>query len=118
MNCILFNDESSIDDISDGDYIIIIENIYYLDDTYLNSLININFNGTKINVGIWKNGTELFLNLVVSPDIKLSQLYKALILHMAWHHIFKYKNESINTNDDRLVENGMRNCILWIWSFC
>ena len=35
MNCVLNEDESSINIISDGDFIIIIEDIYYLDDSYL-----------------------------------------------------------------------------------
>ena len=47
MNCILFNDESSIESIGDGDYIIIIESEYYIDDTYFNSLINQNNNKEK-----------------------------------------------------------------------
>ena len=47
MNCILHNDENSIDCIGDGDFIIIIENLYYLDDTYYNSLNNINYSGKK-----------------------------------------------------------------------
>ena len=40
MNCILNKDESSINSISDGDFIVIIEDIYYLDDTYFNLLDN------------------------------------------------------------------------------
>ena len=47
MNCILYQDESSSDCIGDGDFVIIIENIYYLDDTYYNSLNNINYTGKK-----------------------------------------------------------------------
>ena len=52
MNCILNKDESSIDCISDGDFVIIIESIYYLDDSYFISLKNINFRGVKINIPI------------------------------------------------------------------
>ena len=47
MNCILYQDESSIDSIGDGDFVIIIENIYYLDNIYYNSHININYSGKK-----------------------------------------------------------------------
>ena len=44
MNCILNKDESSIDCISDGDFVIIIENIYYKDDSHFNELKNNNYN--------------------------------------------------------------------------
>ena len=50
MNCILYEDESSIESISDGDFVIIIEDIYYLDDTYYNLLNNQNYIGEKKNV--------------------------------------------------------------------
>ena len=50
MNCILNCDESRIDCISDGDMIIIIEPSYYNDDSYLDSLTDINKKGDKINI--------------------------------------------------------------------
>ena len=53
MNCILHNDESPINSISDGDFIVIIENIYYLDDTYFNSLKQSNFHEKCKNLSLW-----------------------------------------------------------------
>ena len=50
MNCILFKDESPVDCISDGDFVVIIESEYYLDDTYFNNLIKQNNNKEKMNL--------------------------------------------------------------------
>ena len=83
MNCILYEDESSIDSISDGDFIIIIENLYYLDDSYLNSL-NIVEKRSK-NVPIKMNG-QYIRNMIVPDNIKLSQIYKALLFHFGCHY--------------------------------
>ena len=83
MNCILYEDESSIDSISDGDFIIIIENLYYLDYSYLNSL-NIVEKRSK-NVPIKMNG-QYIRNMIVPDNIKLSQIYKALLFHFGCHY--------------------------------
>ena len=64
MNCILNKDESSIESISDGDFVIIIEDLYYSDETYLNLLTNPNNKGQKINVRIFFNNTPK-RNLVI-----------------------------------------------------
>ena len=102
MNCILYEDESSIDSISDGDFITIIENLYYLDDSYLNSL-NIVEKRSK-NVPIKMNG-QYIRNMIVPDNIKLSQIYKALIFHFGCHYYYYYmgdklREENLNFNKE------------------
>jgi hypothetical protein len=105
MNCILNEDESSIESISDGDFVIIIENKYYLDDTYLNSLTNENNSGKKINVTLqFTNGFKR--NLIIPVNTKSSQLYKALILKFGCECNFLYLGEEMHFNDDRNIFNG------------
>ena len=101
MNCILHNDETSIDCIGDGDFVIIIENIYYLDDTYYNSLNNINYSGKIKNVFLEINGKRE--NMVVPSDTKLYQLYKAFIFKFGcgYKFIYLYDGKSINGQDER-----------------
>ena len=70
MNCILNKDESSIESIADGDFVIIIEDIYYLDDTYLNLLTDKNNIGEKKNVGL-SFETGLKRNLVIPIETKI-----------------------------------------------
>ena len=99
MNCILNKDESSIESISDGDFVIIIENLYYSDETYLNLLTNPNNKGQKINVKIYLND-KIKRNLVIPNDTKLSQLFKALILYFGcqYHFPFIEMKSDLNTN--------------------
>jgi len=101
MNCILHNDESSIDCIGDGDFVIIIENIYYLDDTYYNSLNNINYTGKKKNVTLEIHGSKR--NMIVPSDTKLYQLYKAFIFKFGcgFKFIYLYDGKDINEQDER-----------------
>ena len=104
MNCILFKDESPIDSIGDGDYVIIIESEYYLDDTYFNSLINKNNNKKKINLMLeTPKGRR---NIIIPSDTKLSEIYKALILHFGYDYYFIYKDKKITEKDERVIENG------------
>ena len=104
MNCILNKDEGSIDCISDGDFVVIIEDIYYLDHTYFNQLNNINFNGAKINVHLRLNGN--IQPLVIPSNTKFSQLYKALILHFGSDYMFLFNSFIIQEKDDRIIGNG------------
>ena len=94
MNCILNKDESSIESISDGDFVIIIEDLYYSDETYLNLLTNPNNKGQKINVRIFFNNTPK-RNLVIPKDTKLSQLYKALILYFGCQYHYGFLEEAL-----------------------
>ena len=103
-NCIIKEDESSINSISDGDLIIIIENRIYPDDSYYKSLLIKNNNSKVINV-IWKNSFGLNINNLHFPsNITISQMKKAIYLK------FGYKNKEISCkwflmkNDERLEE--------------
>ena len=109
MNCILNKDENSINSISDGDFIVIIENIYYLDDTYLNLLDNKNnknYNGNLINVQIKESRGAFRKNIVVPLGTKLSQIYKALILHFGCGYGFISNNQKISEKNDRACSEG------------
>ena len=102
MNCILNKDETSIECISDGDMVIIIENNYYNDDTFLSFLKN--QKGSKINVNLeisngWKK------NIIVPKNTKCSQLYKALLLNFGLRFDFRYNSEAIEENDNRILTN-------------
>ena len=101
MNWILYKDESSIDCIGDGDFVIIIENIYYLDNTYYNSLKNQNYSGNIKNVSLEINGKRR--NMIVPSDIKLFQLYKAFILNFGcgFKFIYLLDGKEINEQDKR-----------------
>ena len=99
MNCILYEDESSIESISDGDLVIIIEDIYYLDDTYYNFLNNRNYIGDKTNVSL--RNIKGKINMIVPSDTKLSQLYKALILKFGCDYYFLSDGRKISDRDER-----------------
>ena len=93
-NNILNNDESSIDIITDNDYVIIIENIYYLDDSYFNSLNKINnFTGVK-NVKIEIDSH--LKNFTIPNGTKFSELFKALMFYLGCNYYFYYNGESFN----------------------
>ena len=104
MNCILHNDESPINSISDGDFIVIIENIYYKDDTYFNSLKQSNFHEKCKNLRLMA-GSKLIENMVIPYDTKLCQLYKALILRFGCGYEFILNNIKIDENDQRVTSN-------------
>ena len=92
--CILNKDESSIDIITDNDYVIIIENKYYLDDSYFNSLNKINnFTGVK-NVKIEIDSH--LKNFVVPNGTKFSELFKALMFYLGGNYYFYYNGESFD----------------------
>ena len=93
-NSILNNDESSIEIITDNDYVIIIENIYYLDNSYFNSLNKINiFTGVK-NVKIEIDSH--LKNFVVPNGTKFSELFKALMFYLGGNYFFYYNGESFD----------------------
>ena len=102
MNCILNEDESSIKCISDGDMIIIIENNYYNDDTYLNLLVDKNQNTEKINLSLYYND-KFFRNLIISKNITISQIYKALLLNFGLNFNFRYKGKLLEENDNNIM---------------
>ena len=80
MNCVLNEDDSSIDSISDDDYVIIIENIYYLDDSYLISLNNENHSYELRNVVILMKKKPIKV-LKILTGTKFSELFKALLFY-------------------------------------
>ena len=106
MNCILNEDETSIESISEGDFVIIIENIYYLDDTYLNLLTDKNYIGEKINVHISFSGRLHERNLVIPRNIKYSQLYKALILNFGCRCTFICSGKLVNQRNDEPIQDN------------
>ena len=102
MNCILNEDESSIESISEGDFVIIIEDIYYLDNTYLNLLTDKNYIGEKINVQInFHNGH--IRNYIIPSNTKYSQFYKALTFNFGCQYIFTCNGQKMNENNDQLI---------------
>ena len=105
MNCILFNNESPIDCISDRDFVVIIESEYYLDDTYFNNLIKQNNNKEKMNLML--ETPKRKKNIIIPSDTKLSELIKALTLHFGYDYRFYYKNNIITEKDERVVEKGL-----------
>ena len=110
MNCILNKDESSIESITDGDFVIIIEDIYYLDDTYLNLLTDKNNIGKKKNVGL-SFDTGLRINLIIPMKTKFSHLYKALILHFGCNYEFHYNGQKIDYSNNDIVPENSNICV-------
>ena len=104
MNCILNCDESSIDCISDGDFVIIIEPNYYSDDSYLNSLTDKNIIGEKKNVAILYNSCNR--NLVMPVNTTCGQLYKALIIKYGKNYNFLYNGSHMKEIDYRNIPNS------------
>jgi hypothetical protein len=90
-NCIIKEDESSIDSISDGDLIIIIENIIYPDNSYYKSLFIKNNNSERINV-IWRDSFGEIRNLLFPSNITILQMKKAIYFK------FGYCNKGISCN--------------------
>ena len=111
MNCVLKEDESPIDSISDDDYVIIIEDIYYFDDSYLNSLENKNNSNSIINVCISiDNIPRRVLHIV--KGTKLSQLVKAILFYFGGNYRFKYGNlpfEKVNDQNDVKIHSSIIN---------
>jgi hypothetical protein len=84
-NCILKEDESSFDSISEGDLIIIIENRIYPDDSYYKSLLTKNQNCRVTNVR-WKDSlTTSSVVLQFPPNITISQMKKAIYLKFGYN---------------------------------
>ena len=80
-NSIIDNDESSIKFLSKDDTIIIVEDRYYQDNSYYNSLIGNNNFKDMIDINL-KNTYELcgqpFIHLYFPPYITFSQMMKAI----------------------------------------
>ena len=105
MNWVLNEDESSINSISDGDFTIIIEDIYYLDDSYFNSFKNKNNTGIVKNVPI--KIPNNFNQIIQVPDnTKLSQLLKALMFHFGCDYYYYYQGDRLKEGSHNL-ENKM-----------
>ena len=90
MNWVLNEDDSSIDSISDDDYVIIIENIYYLDDSYLISLNNENYSSELRNVVILMEKKPIKV-LKILTGTKFSELFKALLFYFGCSYNFSYE---------------------------
>ena len=105
-NFVLSEDEGSIDSISEGGFIVIIEDIYYLDHLYFTKLKDPNSIGAKIIVHLKIN--ESTQTLVIPSNTKLSQLYKALIPHFGFGYKFLFLSKEINEKDDKMINNGSR----------
>ena len=85
-DCTIKEDESSIDSISEGDLIIIIENKIYPDDSYYKSLLTKNDNPKVINI-IWRNSSlGKSVNLHFPSNITIFQLKKAIYLKFGFYH--------------------------------
>jgi len=90
---ILENDESSIDSISENDFIKIIDIRNYPDNSYFNTLQN--FQKNQINFTfIYDNGKKQ--NLILPEDIKISELLKAF-----------YLKNGLENHNCKLVFNGI-----------
>ena len=114
-NKILNKDESSIDFISDNDNIIIIEPIYFPDNTYYNSLKKKSSNEFGNVSLILQNGKKI--NKVFPSDITIDEILKAfyLILGLSNYHYFILANDNgkkIGLNDKRKLEEFCNNILL------
>ena len=83
-NCILNKDESSINNISNNDIIIMVEDRYYSDETYYNSIIENKNSDEIIRVTLIDSTLDLcgimHINFNFPSDITLSQMFKAIYL--------------------------------------
>ena len=98
---ILENDESSIDSISENDFVKIIDIRNNPDNSYFNTLQSIQKN--KINFSfIFDNGKKQ--NLPLPEDIKISEILKAFYLKngMENHYLITEKYNIINYNNKKL----------------
>ena len=86
QNNILKNDESSIDNIKNGDIITIIEDIPFPDDSFYNNLIEKNKNEEMINV-LFKdqNDIDFLLNLKFPKNITIKEMEKAVYLKLGYN---------------------------------
>ena len=92
-NKILNKDESSIDFISDNDNIIIIEPIYFPDNTYYNSLMKKSLKDAYNVILLLQNGIKF--NKVFPSDITIGEVCKAfyLIHGLSNNHYFILDND-------------------------
>ena len=109
-NKILEEDESSIDDINDGDYIIIIDFRNYPDDSYYNYLQKKYQKGDIINIRInMPNGESP--NLFFSTEVTCSEMLKAIFLKFGINDTdfwFLYNGRNINTNNESKIGEMFR----------
>jgi hypothetical protein len=104
-NCIIKKDESSIDSISEGDLIIIIENRIYPDDSYYNSLFTKNQNCRMINAR-WKNSLSSGVTLQFPSNITISQMKKAILLKFGYNKEQIICNWIPNKKDNETLEKS------------
>ena len=109
-NCIIKEDESSIDSFSDGDLIIIIENRIYPDDSYYKSLL-INNKNSKIKNFIWRNST--YINLKFPSSITISQMKKAIYLKFGYHCKEIMCDWFSRRNDETLEGIPLNSCLYY-----
>lgn len=85
-NSIIDIDDSSIDYISDGEIIIIIEDRFYPDDSYYNKLIQNNKNNKMKHFRIKDSSTaKIIENLIFPENITIKEMYKALYLKFGYN---------------------------------
>ena len=103
-NNIISKDETSIKEISDGDIIIIIENRYYVDDSYYNSLKEKYKNEPKINISIKSNSLNKYLYF---PTIlTISEMLKCFYFYFGLNNkdsIFLYNGGKLDNNNNEKI---------------
>ena len=104
-NKLLSKDESSINDISENDSIIIIEPRNYPDESY-NIALNKKNSNNKINVIFFLlNGKKI--NMVFPNDVKISEINISFCMHFGldinFFNLF-YNGEKLEKNDDRQIK--------------
>lgn len=97
-NSIIDKDESSIKFISNGDTIIIVEDRYYQDNTYYNSLIENNNSKDMINIELSGDISHKF---IFPENITFSEMKKAIYFSIDKDNreLLFYDYRSVNDND-------------------
>ena len=105
-NKILKNDESPIDEISNGDIIWVIENKLYPDSSYYFGLQNKYSKMDIINISVhFDNGAKMVYNL--SGEVTIKELIRAIIEHKGYsldNLFFLYNASKLNPDDMRKIK--------------
>ena len=103
-NKILERDESSIDNILDEDYIIIIEEKRYPDQSYYNSIVQMP--GEKVNIKI--KMTDKNQNMIIPKNITNSELIKIISEYFGLKdnsYYLRYQGHQLEDNNDINIMN-------------
>ena len=104
-NLILEKDDSSIDGINDGDFVIIIENRNYPDNSYYSYLRKKSKNDEKINIEFNNsNGEKTMISLPINTSI--SEMLNAYNLRNGFdcvNYLYKYNEEKLSPDDKRKI---------------